>query len=353
MDTKVLEAFEKKLHSVIKKKSIEKLENFLLTSLFPTFSEDYKQSVMDFLVFSEYQSEHFELAKWALTTKKIGLIGNIHENADRPLRLASFFNTPFAKYLLTSPDLAEKADINRTNDGSSALLQAIKSHNLEFVQYLTTSSELTINARLDLATQVFDDPLCQACNVNATEIVKFLLSEACYLNPDIFNAKLNIARFNYDAVKKIVLRDNVELLQYVLENKLVDIDGDLHYWFCNALTSDSVNIATYLEKRFPQKPDLMTLQYNNQSIFVRIASFNHNYRMKTHSYLTSMLENPNFSLCEEDMKAIENLYVYQNHDSNHNTTTAKLSSIMEIYQQKHAFESKFPPKNISEKKLKI
>lgn len=348
--TKLLkENFEKKFFKIVKTRNIKKIEHFLSNSNFNSFSLEYKQSVLDYFVYSDYKFPDFTLAKWALHTNITGLIGNVHENANRPLRLAAQYNTNYTKYLLTCPTLQKKADINETNDGSSALLEAIKTKNLSLVQFLTTSPDLETKARIDLADNDFDDPLCKACEVNDINIVKYLLTNhELYTNLEDFNPSIYLTKFDYNSIRKIILRDNLELFTFIVEEKLVDILPDLHNWFCTAVIVDAKNITTYLEKFFIHKPDLLKLQYNDHSLFYAIAQVNHYSRMHQHSYLHSILEQGEIVLTPEEVEKMHWFYVY-----NENNTCIKLSTLMEKYQQKHNFEQKFPPKNIIEKKIKI
>lgn len=144
--TKAKKEFEALFSKSIEEKNFALLQKSFAMDFFVSSTTSYKQSCMDYLVTSGYKNEAF--AKWSLTNTEMGLRGDIHENADRPLRLAAKFNTEFAKYLLTSPELTEKANINQTNDGSSALLDAIQANNLEFVKYLLTSEDLPKKANI-------------------------------------------------------------------------------------------------------------------------------------------------------------------------------------------------------------
>lgn len=344
----IKEKFEKQFFKVVKTRSIKNIEKFLSTSKFDTFSLEYRQSVLDYFVYSDYKYPDFKLAKWALHTNITGLIGNIHENADRPLRLAAQFNVNYVKYLLTCTTLTEKANINTTNDGSSALLEAIKTNNINLVQYLTTSPELEIKAKIDIADEAFNDPLCKACDVNDTDIVKFLLNQQLYPHQKDFNPATYLTKFNYHAIRKIISHDNLELFKFIIEEKLFDVTLDLHNWFCSAIIADAKAIATYLEDFFTIKPDLAKMKYKEHSLFVAVAQTNHYSCIQNHSYLHSMLDKGGLELTPEEIDKINRFYVY--HDKNNAT---KLSIIMEKYQQKNDLEKKFPPKNLIDKKFKI
>lgn len=168
---KLKDAFERKMHQAIETENFNQLREAFSMDYFINGTNYYRQSCMDYLVTIGYKHESF--AKWSLTTNEIGINGNIHESGDRPIRLAAKFNTNFAKYLLTSPDLKEKANINYQNDGSSVLLEAIEAGHFEFVKYVLNSPELSVNATLHGAKQPYHDPLVKACENNQDEMVKY------------------------------------------------------------------------------------------------------------------------------------------------------------------------------------
>ncbi len=341
-----IKEFEEEFYKIVKENSIEKIEHFLLNSQFKTFSKKYKQSLMDYFVCGGYKNE--TLAKWALTNDSIGVKGDIHENCDRPLRLATKFNTEFAKYLLTSPELSERADINATNDGSSAILDAIKTNNLKFVKYLLTSPDLKVKARLDIAESEFNDPLCKACNEDRTAIVKYLLRDEHYPNQEVFNPIKNLTRFEHGSIYKVIGNDNLELLKFIVKNKLLDIKANLNSWFCNAVISDSRKVASYLEEFFEVKPDLTQLKYKGKNLFFFVAQANHYSRMHEHSFLQLMLGLKKEAFTPKELEEMNHFYVYSENDS-----SQKLIDIIDIYYEKINMEKNLVSKTITKETSKI
>lgn len=338
--------FEEVFYKISEENSIEKIEKFLLTSKLKTFSQEYKQSVMDDLACRGYKNE--KVAKWSLIKGCLGVRGDIHENCDRPLRLAVKLNTEFAKYLLTAPELVERADINATNDGSSAILNAIEKDNLEFVKYLVSSPELEVRARLDMADSEFHDPLCKACEEDRTEIVKYLLSDECYPEWEVFNSIKNLTRFDYSSILKIIGNDNLELLKFIVENKLLDIKINLNTWFCNAVIRDSRKVASYLEEFFAAKPDLTKLKYKDKSLFFCVAQANHYSRTHNHSFLQLMLGLKKEAFTPAEREEMSHFYVYSENDS-----AKKLIDVIDIYYEKINMEKNLVSKNITKEKSKI
>lgn len=340
--------WETEFYNLLKTCSPTVLEEFLKNSGYQNFNKNYQQSVMDHLVCQGYKNAiNEDLAKWALTTTSQDIKGNIHENADRPLRLASQFNVNFAKYLLTSVDLQEKADINATNDGSSALLSAIKSKNLAFIKYLMTSSELKEKAKINVDNKEYNDPLCKACEINDTEIIKYLLSNEAYSTQSNLTPQLNLARFSFASINKIIHNNNVDALDFIISNKLINIKSHLHDFFCTAVKSDCVNIANYLEQFFETKPNLRTMKDNNNSLLFSIIQRNHYSRIHNHSYLNSMLKDALDILSPDEIEKCQDFYIY---DEN---TSVPIKKFLNRNMQKQELEALLPVNHFKKTKRKL
>ncbi len=346
-NTDKVKQFEKNFYSVVKENNLELLEFFLLNSDFPKYSQSYKQSVMDYLVYNGHKFPNFDLPLWSLTNDYMGVNGNIHENADRPLRLAASLNVPYAKFLLTSNKLKEHANINETNDGSSAILNAIQSENLDFVKFLLTSKELKIHAKLNISDKPFNDPLCKACEGKNNDILEYLLSEEAYVNQDGFSPVENLQRFQNETFKKLIRQDNKDMIQKILQSDILDIKENGYDFLCQAITIDARKTTDYLSDFLNIPVDLMNMRYKDKSIFFHIAHTAHNSRIPKHSFLHEILENPNFSISYEEIDDIDSLYHYGE------IQTEKLMAYIERFEKIHNMDKVLQSKEQLHKKLKL
>lgn len=89
------------------------------------------------------------------------------------LRAVRNNNLERIKYLLTSPDIKEQADIHTGDD--EALIGACANGNLEIVRYLLTSPELMERANIHAND---DMALICACSAQKLEVVKYLLTSS-------------------------------------------------------------------------------------------------------------------------------------------------------------------------------
>ena len=89
------------------------------------------------------------------------------------LRAVRNNNLERVKYLLTSSDIKEKADVHTQND--EALIGACANGDLEIVKYLLTSPELSEHADIHASD---DMALICACSGQKLEVVKYLLTSS-------------------------------------------------------------------------------------------------------------------------------------------------------------------------------
>lgn len=297
------EKFEALLSKAIEEDNLELFKQSLQMSFFKQSPMKYKQSCLNHAVALGYKSEN--IAKWSLTNTELGFIGDITENANRPLRLAAKLNVNFAKYLLTSSELTKKANIDATNDGSSALMSAIETGNFEFVKYLLTSPDLTRKASLHKGKKEFDDPLCKACTKNQTQIIKYLLT-----SQDIKN-KADISKFDYEALFAIVNQNNIEAFNFILDNNLIDIDAKKEEIFIKAVIADSRAIVEKVETFFEIKPQILDMKDRNKSLFYQLVARSHYGRIERHSFLYDILENTNFLPTEGEKEQMSHFYMFR------------------------------------------
>lgn len=97
---------------------------------------------------------------------------NIHLNKEAFLEEAcTYGHLDIVRYLLTSPDLKEHADI--TANSHYCFQQACQSGHIELVKYMATSPELKVHSDITAANNV---ALQNACCKNHVEIVRYLLT---------------------------------------------------------------------------------------------------------------------------------------------------------------------------------
>lgn len=147
------------------------------------------------------QEGQINVLKYLLTSLDLKERADIHLHNDYALISACEKNhLSVVKYLLTSPDLSEHANIHAQRDG--ALKTAILYDNLEIAQYLITSEELKEKANANAA-------LMEVCYSEDLEGLKFLTSKE--INPYI-----DIHYDNDAVLKELVRYDNVKLLRYLI-----------------------------------------------------------------------------------------------------------------------------------------
>ena len=121
------------------------------------------------------------------------------------------------KYLLTSPDLKEHADIHANNDYGFRL--ACQNGHLEIVKYLLTSADLKEHA--DIHAQD-DNGFRWACEKGHLEIVKFLILDMSIEKTKHIEDYLNKNQDNKcvkEAIELFKIRDFNQKLNNDLEHK--------------------------------------------------------------------------------------------------------------------------------------
>lgn len=139
---------------------------------------------------------------------------------------ASQGNIEIVKYLLTSSELKEHANIHHKNDnGYNALMYAATWNHTNIVSYLLTSSELKEHSHL-LETSNYDqDAFIFACMSGAIDVVKYLIEskdlDFC-INPhyitkhDMSSIIYAYKRKQKDILKYLLLEKNIIITKHTL-----------------------------------------------------------------------------------------------------------------------------------------
>ena len=157
---------------------------------------------------------HLEVVKYLLTSPDLKEHANIHANNDN-----GFINTCFdghleiVKYLLTSADLKEHADIHADNDYGFRL--ACENGHLEIVKYLLTSAELTEHA--DIHAENDEGFIC-ACAQGYLEVIKYLIIDMNIDKTTHIEKYLNENKDNENVQQAIELFNTRDLHHQLNEN---------------------------------------------------------------------------------------------------------------------------------------
>lgn len=157
------------------------------------------------------------------------------------------------KYLLTSPKLYNKAEINCNR--SWALVLACAFGHLDVVSFLLTSSELKYHASIH---GLDGEPLKYACINGHIDIVKYLLTS------DELHEKSSI-RYKYnDVINDACKYGHLDILIYLLEMKTLK-NKDIKYYpkdndFIIAIESKQIEIIKFLiiDYDFPINTKIMS-----------------------------------------------------------------------------------------------
>jgi ankyrin repeat protein len=189
---------------------------------------------------SACEKGNLDEVRYLLTSPELKEHADIHHYEDAGLSDACWHgHFDIVKYLLTSPDLKEHANLNDHKEKScGALLNACGAGHFEIVKYLLTSSDLKEHA---LINWVFMPPLSAACEKGHFEIVKYLLT-----SPDLkehsditMNVLLaTIAKNQIDILKYLLTLDNV--------SKLEDIHASEDLLFKHGIYNDARECISYL-----------------------------------------------------------------------------------------------------------
>ena len=155
-----------------------------------------------------------EIIKYLLTSAELTEHADIHAENDLGFRNACYQgHLEIVKYLLTSAELTEHADIHSRND--LGFRSACLAGHLEIVKYLLTSPELTEHANIHAEN---DLGFIWACRYGRLEVVKYLIIDMNIEKTTHIEKYLNENKDNKTVKQAIEMLNNRDLYQKLNEN---------------------------------------------------------------------------------------------------------------------------------------
>ena len=155
--------------------NLEGVKLFLNHEYFNARDKRYQQFALDEGL-CRSTSKGMNVMRYLLTSPDLPLHADIHENADRPLRLAIKRGTfEQVEYLCSSPELKDHAII-KGNGNESAFIEACSEGTIECVRFLLTSSKLKIKADIKEIDNQKRDGLFHAISGLNLPVIKYLLT---------------------------------------------------------------------------------------------------------------------------------------------------------------------------------
>lgn len=139
------------------------------------------------------------------------------------------------KYLLTSPDLEEKADIMVRND--NPFRSACKNGNLELIKYILHTP---LGRSIDLKSSILNG-IAYAADSGQLESLRYFLTSP-EVNP---NDRPSIENGQNRAFKQAVINNQLNIVQYVLTSPELEKHADIH--IDNDVGFDTASQFKYLD----------------------------------------------------------------------------------------------------------
>ena len=160
------------------------------------------------------KNDDLDIVKFLLTSPELTEHADIHALNDEGFIWACVQgHLEVVKYLLTSPELTEHADIHAKDD--DGFIWACRYGHLEVVQYLLTSAELTEHADIHAKD---DDGFILACLDGRLEVVKYLIIDMNIDKTTYIETYLNENKDNENVQKSIELFNTRDLHHQLNEN---------------------------------------------------------------------------------------------------------------------------------------
>jgi ankyrin repeat protein len=238
-------------------------------------------------------------------------------------------NLDLVKYLLTSNELENNADIHFENDECISL--ACRYGNLEVLKYLLTSPDLKSHANPHSQSS---DAFRWACKNGHLNIIKYFL-----FDPSI-NDKFQLQKYSYEAIIRGIYYDKIEVVDYILNSTEIhhqNINYDKERILEAACECGRLDILKYLIQLpyFNQKLDF---HFNNDSCFKGACSYSH-------------LDIIEFLIFEQQLEQTEEI---KNHlYSSDNTITHKINDFFKIRDLHNSLELELSKNKLQHKQLKV
>ena len=160
------------------------------------------------------ESGRLEVVKYLLTSPELKEHANVHAKDDGGFKSACRYgNLEVVKYLLTSAELTEHADIHAEND--DGFICACDRGHLEVVKYLLTSAELTEHADIHAEN---DRGFIWACDQGRLEVVQYLIIDMNIEKTTHIEKYLNENKDNENVQHAIEMLNNRDLYHQLNEN---------------------------------------------------------------------------------------------------------------------------------------
>ena len=172
-----------------------------------------KQQLNDGFIWA-CQNGHLEIVKFLLTSPELKEHADVHAKDDLGFRVACRSGRlEVVKYLLTSPKLTKHADIHAKDDGG--FRSACLGGHLEIVKYLLTSDELKKHADIHARN---DEGFIWACRFGHLEVIKYLIIDMNIDKTTYIEKYLNENKYNKNVQQAIELFNTRELHHQLNEN---------------------------------------------------------------------------------------------------------------------------------------
>lgn len=173
---------------------LKKVKDFLHGNYFEEFNN--KQLFLNTGLCSSVRSTGIDVTRYLLTSPELHLHADIHENMDRPLRLAVIKPEHIQNviYLCTGEDLKDKATIEYTKedvedryDPESALANACWEGNLQAVEFFLTDERVRHTCSQFWTDGLGHDCLAIACTKNRLNVIEFLMTSPLLEKRSVLN----------------------------------------------------------------------------------------------------------------------------------------------------------------------
>jgi ankyrin repeat protein len=173
------------------------------------------------------QNGELELVKYLLTSPELKNKPDVNINFGAPLIWAAQFNgIDIVKYLLTSEELPKKANIKKS--GGKALILACINGNPDIVKYLLGSPELKNHADIHYDN---DEAFRWACENGNIDIIKYML-------------------FSPEIKEHINIHDNQDRAFKLACEKANEQKSTLEYFIFDLNIKRTININKYLKENY-------------------------------------------------------------------------------------------------------
>lgn len=285
------------------------------------------------LASSTYQG--IDVMHYLLTSIDLPLNANIHENEDRPLRLAIKRGTfEQVEFLCSSPLLKEHANINGTWESCNAFLSACAEGTLECVKFLLTSPKIKNPANLHYHDKHNYNGLFEACRHGKLDIARYLLT-----SPDLPH-KLDIHTQDDSCIGWACSHGYLDVIDFLCFSpeieKHIDFEKHKERLLFNAVSHSQLDVLKFLKDKSKTPFSLTQTSYNGSTVFteacgrknidvINFLLYDLNYQVTTEEKITVVSYRSPTDLNYVEM--VEKRYLYLKMNNNIPFKINKLKAI--------------------------